>query len=109
MRSGLEPSRTKSLACSQGFAPGWYEVALSALGALQVAKACAHLQMVVLGGASGLDWATPGGDNLVRQGRRSWRTPGLLAEIDHDGFGEAVLGAHAVAVPEELGEAEAAF
>jgi hypothetical protein len=32
-----------------------------------------------------------------------------LPDINDDGFGQAVLGAHAVAVPEELEEAEACF
>ena len=33
----------------------------------------------------------------------------LLPDIHNDGFGQPVLGAHAVAVPEELEEAETCF
>ena len=53
---------------------------------------CDHLLIVAL--KSG----TPGGTSGLR-----------LPYVDHDGFGEAVLGAHAILAPEVLEKSEAAF
>lgn len=46
---------------------------------------------------------------VARLGRRHRVVLRVLSDIEDDGFCEAVLSAHSILVPEELGEAEASF